>query len=170
MLSTIFPLNEKLLKALRKMLTMIITLPARRTKPFRRCQVWIIRLLTCGTWYTGSSMTNGVASPRMMVYLSIRPVSTAITIPSIYSEKTARAPFCPKKAAANTAKIARRAPQDINGAIMMVIRRSRGASSVRAPITDGTLQPKPTISGTKDFPGKPSACIRRSITNAARAI
>ena len=115
-------------------------------------------------------MTNGVASPRMMVYLSIRPVSTAITIPSIYSEKTASAPFCPKKAAANTAKIARRAPQDINGAIMMVIRRSRGASSVRAPITDGTLQPKPTISGTKDFPGKPSACIRRSITNAARAI
>ncbi len=53
-------------------------------------------------------MTNGVASPRMMVYLSIRPVSTAITIPSIYSEKTASAPFCPKKAAAYTAKIARR--------------------------------------------------------------
>ena len=49
MLSTIFPLSEKLLKALRKMLTMMITLPARRTKPFRRCQVWIIRLLTCGT-------------------------------------------------------------------------------------------------------------------------
>ena len=54
--------------------------------------------------------------------------------------------------------------------IMMVIKRSRGASSVRAPITDGTLQPNPTISGTKDLPGKPSACIRRSMTNAARAI
>ncbi len=32
------------------------------------------------------------------------------------------------------------------------------------------LQPKPTISGTKDLPGSPSACIRRSITNAARAM
>ena len=105
-----------------------------------------------------------------MVYLSIRPVRIAITMPSTYSEKTASAPFWPKKAAAKTAKIANRAPQDINGAIMIVISRSRGASSVRAPITEGTLQPKPTISGTKDFPGRPNACIRRSITKAARAI
>ena len=106
----------------------------------------------------------------MMVYLSIRPVRMAITIPSTYREKTTSAPPWPKKAAAKTAKIARRAPQDINGAIMMVIRRSRGASRVRAPMTDGTLQPKPTISGTNDLPGRPRDCIRRSMTNAARAM
>ncbi|MNV40541.1 hypothetical protein D3C71_1321530 [compost metagenome] len=106
----------------------------------------------------------------MMVYFNTRPVRIATTIPSIYKENTTPAPSWPKKAAANTAKIASRAPQDMKGAIMMVIRRSRCASSVRAPITEGTLQPKPTISGTKDLPGNPSACIRRSITNAARAI
>ena len=82
MLSTTLPLSEKLFSALRKMLTMTITFPARSTKPFRRCQVWIIRLLICGTWYTGSSITNGEASPRIMVCFSIRPVRMAITMPS----------------------------------------------------------------------------------------
>ncbi|MNZ97571.1 hypothetical protein D3C78_1168140 [compost metagenome] len=61
----------------------------------------------------------------MMVYFSTKPVRIATTMPSIYRENTTPAPSWPKKAAANTAKIANRAPQDINGAIMMVIRRSR---------------------------------------------
>ncbi|MNP36126.1 hypothetical protein D3C76_1294900 [compost metagenome] len=49
MLSTALPLSEKLFSALRKILTTTITLPARRTKPFSRCQVWISRLFRCGT-------------------------------------------------------------------------------------------------------------------------
>src|SRR5471032_3244606 len=106
----------------------------------------------------------------MMVYLSSRPVRMATTMPNKYSEKTMEAPSCPKNAAEKTAKIARRAPQDINGAIMTVIRRSRGASSVRAPIIDGTLQPNPTMSGTKDLPGRPSACISLHHERGARHV
>ena len=34
----------------------------------------------------------------------------------------------------------------------------------------GTLQPKPTIKGTKALPGSPNARIRRSMTKAARAM
>ena len=151
-------------------LTRMITLPARTTKPRRRDQVCSSRLLRCGTWYSGSSMTNGEASPRIKVCLSNSPVRIATTMPSRYREKITSAPPWPKKAPANTAKIARRAPQDMNGAIMMVISRSRCASRVRAPMIDGTLQPKPTISGTNDLPGRPSACIRRSMTKAARAM
>ena len=52
----------------------------------------------------------------------------------------------------------------------VVIKRSPSLFNVRAAITDGTLQPKPTMSGTKAFPGKPSARIKRSIINAPRAI
>ncbi|MNE65701.1 hypothetical protein D3C80_1612060 [compost metagenome] len=48
MLLTGVPCSEKLVSVLRKRLTMMMTLPARRRKPFRRCQVWIIRLLTRG--------------------------------------------------------------------------------------------------------------------------
>ncbi|MCY1438441.1 hypothetical protein D9M71_546430 [compost metagenome] len=63
-------------------LTTTITLPARTTNPRRRIQVSISRLFRCGTWYSGSSMTKGVASPRIRVCLSISPVSTATTMPS----------------------------------------------------------------------------------------
>ena len=48
--------------------------------------------------------------------------------------------------------------------------RSLARSIVRVAIMAGTLQPKPTKSGTKALPGSPSARIRRSITNAARAM
>ena len=69
-----------------------------------------------------------------------------------------------------TAKMASLAPQDIKGAISIVKILSLSVSRVRAPMTAGTLQPKPTISGTKDFPGRPSQRISRSTTKAARAI
>ena len=75
-----------------------------------------------------------------------------------------------KNAAENTPKIAKRAPQDINGAIMEVNTRSRGVSKVRAAMIVGILQPKPTIKGTNALPGKPTDCMKRSITNAARAM
>ncbi|MNE88065.1 hypothetical protein D3C80_1853270 [compost metagenome] len=50
MLSTGLPLNEKLFRPPMKMLAITITLPARRTKPFSRCQVCSSRLFRCGTW------------------------------------------------------------------------------------------------------------------------
>ena len=63
-----------------------------------------------------------------------------------------------------------RAPQDMNGAIIAVSRRSCWVSRLRVAITAGTLQPKPTINGTKDLPGRPIARIRRSRMKAARAM
>ena len=115
-------------------------------------------------------MTKGALLPVNNANFTTYPVIMAPKIPAIYKLNTINALFCGKKAAANTANIAKRAPQDINGAIMMVIKRSRRVSNVLVAMTDGTLQPKPTISGTKALPGKPIACIKRSMTYAARAI
>jgi hypothetical protein len=61
-----------------------------------------------------------------------------------------------------------RAPHDMYGAISVVSTRSCSLSSVRVAITAGTLQPKPTINGTKDLPGRPTRRISRSTMNAAR--
>lgn len=75
-----------------------------------------------------------------------------------------------KNALANTENIASLAPQDINGDIIKVIRRSLRVSKVLAAIIEATLQPKPTINGTKALPDKPIDCINLSITKAARDI
>ena len=56
----------------------------------------------------------------------------------------------------------------MNGAIEIAISRSLSRLRVRAAMTAGTLQPKPTISGTKALPGSPIPIIKRSTTNAAR--
>ena len=58
----------------------------------------------------------------------------------------------------------------MNGFINTVSLRSRSLSSVRVAMMAGTLQPKPTIKGTKALPGRPMARIERSMTNAARAM
>ena len=42
--------------------------------------------------------------------------------------------------------------------------RARGDSITRAPITAGTLQPKPRKRGRKDLPCSPIRCMKRSIT------
>lgn len=66
--------------------------------------------------------------------------------------------------------MAKRALHDINGLIITVNNLSRSESNVRAAIMAGTLQPKPTIIGTKDLPGNPRARIALSTTKAALAI
>lgn len=72
MLSTNPLLSEAVQRALQEMLTMTKSPSGAQHKPFRRCQVWIIRLLICGTWYTGSSITNGEASTRIVGVLNIQ--------------------------------------------------------------------------------------------------
>ncbi len=65
--------------------------------------------------------------------------------------------FCPvvgKKAAANSAYTGRRAPQDMKGAIIAVMTRSRRLSRVRVAITAGTLQPKPEDHRDERLAGK----------------
>ena len=108
--------------------------------------------------------------PGRSDFFIIRPVRTATTMPVRYSANTTFCPELGKKAAANSAYTGRRAPQDMNGFIRMVSLRSRSFSRVRVAMIAGTLQPKPTISGTKALPGRPIARIERSITKAARAM
>ncbi len=53
---------------------------------------------------------------------------------------------------------------------MIVIRRSRSLSIVRAAITAGTPQPLPTSIGMKLLPLRPNLRKRRSMMNATRAM
>lgn len=48
-----------------------------------------------------------------------------------------------------------RAEQDIKGTSMMVMRRSFSFSMVRAPMTAGTVQPKPMSMGINALPDRP---------------
>ena len=62
------------------------------------------------------------------------------------------------------------AEQDINGVSIIVIRRSRSFSSVRAAMMPGTEQPKPISIGTNERPERPVLCSSLSMIKAARAI
>ena len=64
----------------------------------------------------------------------------------------------------------RRALQDINGLINIVIKRLFRFSIVREAMIAGTLHPNPIINGINDFPCKPILCMILSIIKAARAI
>ena len=63
-----------------------------------------------------------------------------------------------------------RAEQDIKGTSMMVMRRSFSFSMVRAPMTAGTVQPKPMSMGINALPDSPKRRSSRSIMKAARAM
>ncbi len=58
----------------------------------------------------------------------------------------------------------------MKGTSMMVMRRSFSFSMVRAPMTAGTVQPKPMSMGMKAFPERPKRRSSRSMMKAARAI
>ena len=53
---------------------------------------------------------------------------------------------------------------------MIVVLRSRSDSMQRVAMIAGTVQPKPSTSGTKERPCSPNRRITPSITNAARAM
>ncbi len=58
----------------------------------------------------------------------------------------------------------------MKGTSMIVMRRSFSFSMVRAPMTAGTVQPKPISMGMKALPERPKWRRRRSMIKAARAI
>ncbi len=98
---------------------------------------------------------NGVASPRMMVYLSIRPVSTA----SQYPAYTARRPPAHRSARRSSREYCEDSQTRAAGhkrCHLMVIRRSRGASSVRAPITDGRYNRNRRSAAQRISPASPA--------------
>ena len=84
--------------------------------------------------------------------------------------KTSLPGFCGKNAAPKRTQIGSFAPQLMNGAMKTVRNRSRFDSRVRVAMIAGTEQPNPTSIGTNDFPGSPIQRMKRSITNAARAM
>ena len=75
-----------------------------------------------------------------------------------------------KKSAANMAMMAVLAPHGMKVERMIVMRRSRSLSIVRAAITAGTPQPFPTIIGMNDLPLSPNFRKMRSMMNATRAM
>ncbi len=150
--------------------TGIMNFPARNTKLFSLPQVRSRIPRKVGNRYGGSSIKKGDDSPLNKVFFISSPVMTAIAIPIKYSANTTFCPPTGKNTAANKAYTGNRAPQDMNGFIIMVSTRSRWFSIVRVDIIAGTLQPKPTSNGTKALPGKPITRIKRSMINAARAI
>src|SRR5690606_12047698 len=158
------------LTKLRTITTTTMALPARITKPWRRCQVLSRMPRRAGTRELGSSRIKGVMSRLISRRLTAKPVATASSMPSRYRANTTFCPWAGKNTVAKRIYTVKRAPQDMNGAIRVVSRRSLLLSRVRADITAGTLQPKPTTRGTKDLPGRPRPRISRSMIKAARAI
>ena len=75
-----------------------------------------------------------------------------------------------KKAADIRPYTGSRAEQDMKGTSMMVMRRSFSFSMVRAPMTAGTVQPKPMSMGMKALPERPNRRSSRSMMKAARAM
>lgn len=72
------------------------------------------------------------------------------------------------KAPISSAYTGSRAEQVINGAIMIVTRRSRGLAMVRAAMMPGIAQAKLDSRGMNERPDRPTLPIRRSSMKAAR--
>ncbi len=75
-----------------------------------------------------------------------------------------------KNAPARRMYTGRRAPQLISGVTRIVTSRSRGLSNMRVESTAGTVQPKPMSIEMKLLPCRPTWCMTRSTTKAARAM
>ena len=95
----------------------------------------------------------------------------ASTIPITYmSRSTGECHLVGKNAGIMRAYIGSLAPQLISGTTSMVIIRLRMLSKVRVAMIAGTEHPNPKRRGMKLLPCSPIRCMRRSVTNAARAM
>ncbi len=115
-------------------------------------------------------MTKAAVSPLNTVLLRIIPVRMAASIPIIYSEKTTIPARLPKNAEAISPYTGSLAEQLIKGMSIMVRRLSFSFSIVRAPITAGTVHPKPMSIGIKAFPDRPKFRSSLSIIKAPLAM
>ena len=115
-------------------------------------------------------MTNGAGSPaKGFDFLRAMPPRMMIAMP-ITSISAATYHMSLKKSLANIAMMTVFAPQGMNVAKMIVMRRSRSFSIVRAAMTAGTPHPFPTIIGMNDLPERPNLRNMRSMMNATRAM
>jgi hypothetical protein len=104
-----------------------------------------------------------------IVRLMINPENAANNIPKIYKALITNAECFGKNADEKSAYMGSFALQLINGVRRIVIFLSRALDSVRVAIIAGTLQPKPTRTGTKLLPDKPILRSGLSIIYAMRA-
>ena len=115
-------------------------------------------------------MSKALSSPPTTNRFIINPVIISIIRLNITIPIDTNIAALPKKAAAIRVMTAILPVQGTNGATMIVNRRDLGESMMRVPRIAGTLQPNPSTSGKTDLPCRPSACINRSVTKAARAV
>ena len=150
-----------------------MTVPARKTKCLSFCHICMLTLLSCGTWYAGNSMINGVTPFCPLDFLSNTAASIATAIPMKYIPNTVNSLFQPTLVASTAAKayqIGLFAPQEKNGARNIVCLLSLSFSIVRVAIIPGTAQPKHIRSGINDLPDKPIFLNALSIMKATLAI
>ena len=94
-------------------------------------------------------------------------------MPSAYAPANSSAAFtgsCGNSSAVTIAYTGTRAEQLISGITMIVASRSRRSSITRVDMIAGIAQAWADSSGTNALPGRPTRCISRSMTNAARAM
>ena len=123
-----------------------------------------------GIRYGGSSNRKVEPCALNSVEPSTFATIIAMTIPMIYIRNTTFAALLGKNIAANSAMIGSFAPHVRNGVTRIEIMRSFSESSARAPIMDGTAQPKPIISGMIPLPVSPQRRMIGSVINAIRAM
>ena len=125
---------------------------------------------TVGTWYAGSSITNGAGSPeKYFVFFSAIPEKITIAMPRKYIPGAINL-LCGKKASVIIAMISVFAPQGRKVVSMMVILLSFSSSIVLEAIIAGTPQPVPTSIGMNDFPERPNLLNTLSMMKATLAI
>ena len=104
-------------------------------------------------------MTTAAAMPRKYIAKSVMPGS--VTKPT--HRLGTNAPM-------SSAYTGSRALQLMNGAIMMVVNRSRRLSMLRVAMMPGIAQANDDISGMNERPDRPTLPMTRSMMNAARAM
>ena len=100
----------------------------------------------------GDSMMKGIGSPFMNTLPMIMPVMPSTIMLVVNKAHETSDAEVPKTAAHTKASTARRAVHGTKGDRNMVRRRAFFDSMMRAPITEGTLQPKPRHKGRKLLP------------------
>src|SRR5882672_812178 len=120
-------------------------------------------------------MTYNGLPPLSTVRLSSQATTTAATMPRKYIENSVipgsvRMPIqrLGTNAPMSSAYTGRRALQDMNGATMIVVSRSRRLSIVRVAMMPGMAQANDDSSGMNARPDSPTLPMIRSMMNAAR--
>src|SRR5512133_3818544 len=140
-----------------------ITVPAFRVKSRLRSRTVMKTERQTGMRYGGSSITYSGIPPASTVRLSAQATTTAATMPRKYMEKSVMPGSVTNpthrlgtKAPMSRAYTGSRALHDMNGAIMIVVNRSRRLSMLRVAMMPGIAQANDDNSGMNERPESPT--------------